>query len=142
VLKSRLRGGILSKARRGELKTRLPTGFVNDHNDKVIIDPDKQIQQSIRLFFDIFQRTGAAFATVKAFATDDMKFPCRMHFGPDKGKVKWQRLISGRALSILNNPHFSGAYYYGRQRSRKNVDGSTTFFDLNRVLVSANYIEK
>jgi len=128
VLRSRLRGGILSKARRGELKTRLPTGFVYDHNDKVIIDPDKQIQQSIRLFFDIFQRTGAAFATVKAFATDDMKFPCRMHLGPDKGTVKWQRLTSGRALSILNNPRFSGAYYYGRQRSRKNVDGSTTFF--------------
>jgi len=130
VLRSRLRGGILSKARRGELKTRLPTGFVYDHNDKVIIDPDKQIQQSIRLFFDIFQRTGAAFATVKAFATDDMKFPCRMHFGLDKGKVKWQRLTSGRALSILNNPRFSGAYYYGRQRSRKNVDGSTTFFQV------------
>jgi len=132
VLRSRLRGGILSKARRGELKTRLPTGFVYDHNDKVIIDPDKQIQQSLRLFFDIFQRTGAAFATVKAFATEDMKFPCRMHFGPDKGKVKWQRLTSGRALSILNNPRFSGAYYYGRQRSRKNVDGSTTFFQVPR----------
>jgi DNA invertase Pin-like site-specific DNA recombinase len=132
VLRSRLRGGILSKARRGELKTRLPTGFVYDHNDKVIIDPDKQIQQSIRLFFDIFQRTGAAFATVKAFATDDMKFPCRMHLGPDKGKVKWQRLTSGRALSILNNPRFSGAYYYGRQRSRKNVDGSTTYFQVPR----------
>lgn len=132
VLRSRLRGGILSKARRGELKMRLPTGFVYDHNDKVIIDPDKQIQQSIRLFFDIFQRTGAAFATVKAFATDDMKFPCRIHLGPDKGKVKWQRLTSGRALSILNNPRFAGAYYYGRQRSRKNVDGSTTYFQVPR----------
>ena len=132
VLRSRLRGGILSKARRGELKTRLPTGFVYDHNDKVIIDPDKQIQQCLRLFFDIFQRTGAAFATVKAFATDDMKFPCRMHLGPDKGKVKWQRLTSGRALSILNNPRFAGAYYYGRQRSRLNVDGSTTYFQVPR----------
>jgi DNA invertase Pin-like site-specific DNA recombinase/DNA-binding XRE family transcriptional regulator len=132
VLRSRLRGGILSKARRGELKTRLPTGFVYDHNDKVIIDPDKQIQQCLRLFFDIFQRTGAAFATVKAFATDDMKFPCRMHLGPDKGKVKWQRLTSGRALSILNNPRFAGAYYYGRQRTRMNVDGSTTYFQVPR----------
>jgi DNA invertase Pin-like site-specific DNA recombinase len=132
VLRSRLRGGILSKARRGELKTRLPTGFVYDHNDKVIIDPDKQIQQSIRLFFDIFQRTGAAFATVKAFATDDVKFPCRLHLGPEKGKIKWQRLTSGRALSILNNPRFAGAYYYGRQRSRINVDGSTTYFQVPR----------
>ena len=132
VLRSRLRGGILSKARRGELKTRLPTGFVYDHNDKIIIDPDKQVQQSIRLFFDIFQRTGAAFATVKAFAKDDVKFPCRLHLGPDKGKIKWQRLTSGRALVILKNPRYAGAYYYGRQRSRKNVDGSTTYFQVPR----------
>ena len=54
VLRSRVRGGILSKARRREPKTRLPTGFVYDHNDKIIIDPDKQVQHSIRLFFDIF----------------------------------------------------------------------------------------
>ena len=132
VLRSRLRGGILSKARRGELKTRLPTGFVYDHNDKIIIDPDKQVEQSIRLFFDIFQRTGAAFATVKAFAKDDVKFPCRIHLGPDKGKIKWQRLTSGRALVILKNPRYAGAYYYGRQRSRKNVDGSTTYFQVPR----------
>jgi DNA invertase Pin-like site-specific DNA recombinase len=132
VLRSRLRGGILSKARRGELKTRLPTGFLYDHNNKIIIDPDKQVQQSIRLFFDIFQRTGAAFATVKAFAKDDVKFPCRIHLGPDKGKIKWQRLTSARALVILKNPRYAGAYYYGRQRSRKNVDGSTTYFQVPR----------
>ena len=132
VLRSRLRGGVLSKARRGELKTRLPTGFVYDHNDKIIIDPDIQVQQSIRLFFDVFQRTGAAFATVKAFAKDDVKFPCRIHSGPDKGKLKWQRLTSGRAQVILKNPRYAGAYYYGRQRSRKNVDGSTTHFQVPR----------
>jgi DNA invertase Pin-like site-specific DNA recombinase len=132
VLRSRLRGGILSKARRGELKTRLPTGFVYDHNDKIIIDPDKQVQQSIRLFFDVFQRTGAAFSTVKAFAKDDVKFPCLIHSGPDKGKLKWQRLTSGRAQVILKNPRYTGAYYYGRQRSRKNVDGSTTHFQVPR----------
>ena len=132
ILKSRLRGGALSKARRGEFKTRLPTGFVYDHNDKIIIDPDRQVQQSFRLFFDIFQRTGAAFATVKAFAKDDVKFPCRSHFGPDKGDLKWQRLTSGRALSISKNPRYAGAYYYGRQRSRKNVDGSTTYYKVPR----------
>jgi len=132
VLRSRLRGGALSKARRGEFKTRLPTGYLYDHNDKVIMDPDKQVQQCFHLFFDIFKRTGAAFATVKAFAKDDMKFPCRSHFGPDKGELKWQRLTSSRALLILKNPRYAGAYYYGQQRSRKNIDGSTTYFTVPR----------
>ena len=128
VLKSRLRGGALSKARRGEFKTRLPTGFVYDHNDKVILDPDKQVQQTFRLLFDIFQRTGSAFATVKAFGKDEVKFPCRSHCGPNKGGLEWQRLTYSRVLLILKNPRYAGAYYYGRQRSRKNVDGSTTYF--------------
>lgn len=128
VLRSRLRGGILSKAGRGDFKTRLATGFLHDHNDKIIIDPDQQVQQSIRLLFDIFQRTGAAFATVKAFAKDDVKFPCRIYSGLDKGELKWQRLTSGRAQSILKNPRYAGAYYYGRRRSRKKVDGSTAYF--------------
>jgi len=57
-VRSRLRGGALNKARRGNSRRGLPTGFVYDHNDKIILDPDQQVQQSFRLFFDIFERTG------------------------------------------------------------------------------------
>ena len=130
VLRSRLRGGILSKARRGEYKTRLPTGLVYDHNGKVILDPDKQVQQSFRLFFDIFQRSGSAFSTVKAFGKDNVKFPFRSYGGSNKADLQWLRLTYSRALTILKNPRYAGTYYYGRQRSRKNVDGSTTFFQV------------
>src|ERR1700760_4511515 len=38
VLKARLRGGILSRARRGELKQMVPVGFVHDAHDRVILD--------------------------------------------------------------------------------------------------------
>src|ERR1700689_2023966 len=51
VLKARLRGGILSRARRGELKQMVPIGFVHDAQDRVILDPDAQVQASVRLFF-------------------------------------------------------------------------------------------
>src|ERR1019366_5909828 len=40
VLKARLRGGILSRARRGELKQMVPVGFVYDARDCVVLDPD------------------------------------------------------------------------------------------------------
>jgi DNA invertase Pin-like site-specific DNA recombinase len=49
VLRARLRGGVLNKARRGELKLPLPVGFVYE-DDKVILDPNSQIQESIRFF--------------------------------------------------------------------------------------------
>ncbi len=47
VLRARLRGGILSQARRGAFKGPLPVGFVYDDEDKVRIDPDKRVRDTI-----------------------------------------------------------------------------------------------
>ena len=41
-----MRGGILSKARRGELITPLPIGLAYDAAGHVILDPDTAIQQA------------------------------------------------------------------------------------------------
>src|SRR5580698_11338887 len=46
VMKARLHGGILSKALRGELQVPLPTGLVYDTQQRVQLDPDKQVQES------------------------------------------------------------------------------------------------
>src|SRR5438128_10206497 len=43
-LRARLRGGILSKARRGELRLPLPVGLVDDPAGKVTLDPDQGVQ--------------------------------------------------------------------------------------------------
>ena len=74
VLKARLRGGILSKAQRGELKMPLPVGLVYDPAQRVVLDPDKQLQNTLRHFFETFRRTGAAWATMQAFAKEELKF--------------------------------------------------------------------
>ena len=44
IMRARLRGGVLSRARRGELKTPLPVGFVYGPDDRVLMDPDQQVQ--------------------------------------------------------------------------------------------------
>src|ERR1700682_3925408 len=67
VLRARLQGGILNKARRGELQCPLPVGFAYDAEDRVVLDPDKQVQQTIRFFFETFHRTGSACGVVKTF---------------------------------------------------------------------------
>src|SRR5438874_4130300 len=43
VLRARLRGGLLNKARRGELRCRLPIGLLYDAAGHVMLDPDKQV---------------------------------------------------------------------------------------------------
>ncbi len=119
ILKARLRGGVLNKARRGELELPLPLGFCYDAQNKVVLDPDKQVQQSLRVFFNSFRRTGSATATVRAFRDQGLKFPRRARSGPAKGEILWGELEHSRALWLLHNPRYAGAFVFGRTRQRK-----------------------
>ena len=56
VLRARLQGGLMNKARRGELKQALPVGLIYDARDRVVLDPDQQVQGSLRTFFRLFTR--------------------------------------------------------------------------------------
>jgi DNA invertase Pin-like site-specific DNA recombinase len=123
LLGARLRGGILNKARRGELHCRLPVGFVYDAGGRVVFDPDKQVQETVRLFFQTFARTGAVRATIKYFREQGLLFPTRLVAGAKKGELAWGPLCLGRASSALHNPWYAGAYAYGRGRWRKQPDG-------------------
>lgn len=125
VLRARLRGGILNKARRGELRCPLPVGFVHYTGARVVLDPDKQVQDSVRLLFQTFARTGAASATVKYFRQQGLLFPTRVAAGARKGELSWVPLSVSRAANALHNPWYAGAYAYGRGRWRKQADGRT-----------------
>ena len=118
VLRARLIGGILNKARRGELQCRVPIGLVYDAAGRVVLDPDQQVQHTIRVFFDTFRRTGSATATVKSFRDHGLSFPRRMWHGTHKGEVIWGPLDHPRTLWVLHNPRYAGAFVYGRTRQR------------------------
>ncbi|GAH62212.1 unnamed protein product, partial [marine sediment metagenome] len=122
-LQSRMRGGMLSKARRGELKKPLPIGYVYDENDKIVMDPDLQVRNAINIFFKTFQRTGSAFATVREFRKQGLKLPTRFHKGFRKGELEWRPFVHSRALQILHNPMYAGIYCYGRKQTKKTVNG-------------------
>ena len=119
VLRARLMGGMLSKARRGELKMRLPIGLVYDPQDRVVLDPDQQVQQSLRRFFRTFLQVGTVHATVRAFAAENLRFPRRVHGGPHHGDVVWGALTQSLGNYLLHNPRYAGAYVYGRRTQRR-----------------------
>jgi DNA invertase Pin-like site-specific DNA recombinase len=121
VLRARLRGGILSKAQRGELKMPLPIGLVYDPAQRVVLDPDKQLQSTLRHFFETFRRTGAAWATVQAFAKEGLKFP--RHAQAGSGQLIWQPLHHSKALETLHNPRYAGAFCFGKSRTWKDPQG-------------------
>jgi DNA invertase Pin-like site-specific DNA recombinase len=132
VIRARLQGGILNKARRGELQCPLPVGFLYNASNQPVLDPDKQVQESIRFFFDTFRRTASACAVVKAFRQKGLLFPRRLKKGPNKGELVWAELPHSRALHILHNPRYAGAFVYGRSRTRNNPNGGTSYTKLPR----------
>ncbi len=119
VLRARLRGGILNKARRGALKLPLPIGFEYREDGQVIRDPDQQVQQSVQLLFETFHRLGSATGTVKMFREQGLTFPHLVHSGPHRGELLWQPLQHSTALHLLHNPRYAGAFVFGRTRNTK-----------------------
>jgi DNA invertase Pin-like site-specific DNA recombinase len=130
ILRARLTGGVVSKAQRGELRMLLPVGLVYDEQERVILDPDQQVQQSLRVFFSTFERAGSARATVQEFRRQGLKFPNRGPAGT--GEVCWGTLTSRQALDTLHHPRYAGAFCYGRSRSWKDAEGKLHTHQLPR----------
>ena len=124
VLRARLLGGQLAKARRGELEVPLPVGLVYDAASKVVLDPDRSVQEAIAQFFETFRRSGSATATVRSFREQGWLFPRRVHSGPHKGELVWGPLLHHRALNILKNPRYAGAFAYGRTQAKRSLQRS------------------
>jgi hypothetical protein len=122
-IRARLRGGQLSKARRGELILPLPVGLVYDAAGHVILDPDTAIQGAVRHLFTTFEATGSATAVVKAFHSAALPFPWRHLKGPRKGEVDWKPLQHHTVLRVLHNPRYAGCFTYGRHSYHHNPSG-------------------
>ena len=127
-LQARMRGGMINKARRGELEMRPPVGLVYRDDGVLILDPDAEVQAAMRLVFETFGRTGSAMQTAKLFHEQGLRFPRRIRHGLNKGELHWVRAAHARILQVLHNPRYAGAFVYGRVRTRRLPDGkhSTT----------------
>jgi DNA invertase Pin-like site-specific DNA recombinase len=115
-IKARLRGGQLSKARRGELVMPLPVGLAYDAARHVVLDPDAAVRGAVARLFATFEATGSATAVVKAFNSAGLTFPWRHLKGPRKGETDWQPLGHHTVLRVLHNPRYAGCFTYGRHR--------------------------
>lgn len=117
-LRARLVGGQREKARQGRLRMKLATGLARDPADAIVLDPDEAVQQALRLVFAVFATSRSARAVVQHFAAHGLRIPTRRWGGAHDGALTWSPLHYGRALAILHNPTYAGAYVYGRSQPR------------------------
>jgi DNA invertase Pin-like site-specific DNA recombinase len=115
-LRNRLLGGKLARAEQGELRMRPPAGLVFDAARRLVLDPDEQVQQAVRLLFDVFEQTGSALSVVKHFGKHRLLFPDRL-WSKSHDELLWKPLRHGRVLDVLHNPRYAGVYVYGRTQT-------------------------
>ncbi len=106
-------------ARRGQLHVPLPVGLVYDQDGNTVIDPDEEVAAAISDVFAAFTAAGSAYAVAGAFT--GRRFPRRAYGGIWAGQLRWGTLTHARAVQILHNPAYAGAYVFGRRRSRQAV---------------------
>src|SRR5262249_14888267 len=102
---------------RGELEMPPPVGLVYNATGAVVLDPDQQIQATVRMVFDTFRQVRSASAVVRRFQRENLTFPRHIRRGIGKGDVLWGKLNHSRVIQILHNPRYAGAFVYGRHRA-------------------------
>jgi len=123
IIRARLHGGKLNKAEKGELRFPLPVGLVFD-GDKIVLDPDQEVQGAVRAVFELFEQESTAYAVVRRFHQLGLLFPRRSYGGTWNGKLIWGQLTHSRVIGVLANPSYAGTYVFGRYQSCKQIDAT------------------
>ena len=120
---ARMRGGALNKVKRGELKVPLPIGYIYDEAGGVIKDPNLEVQNSVRLFFEAFRICGSAHRMMSYYRKNGYKIPKNPDSGFANREIRWENLSSSRAVDMLHNPAYAGIYAYGQNQQIYTVNG-------------------
>jgi DNA invertase Pin-like site-specific DNA recombinase len=113
-IKMRLHAGAWHKAERGELSQPLPAGLLRTTTQEVILNPDEEVQDRIRLVFQKFRELRSAYAVLRYLQKESLSLPSRPLRGPAPHEVIWQTARYSTVLAVLKNPAYAGVYVYGR----------------------------
>lgn len=114
ILKQRMLQGALQKARRGELVSKVPIGYIRNGAGEVQLEPDEQARSVVRMVFEQFERLGSASGLLRWLVRHRIKLPVRQDTGLEKGELAWRRPSFGTIRNVLTHPMYAGAYVYGR----------------------------
>lgn len=115
ILQARMRAGLLNKARRGALELRLPVGYRRLHDGTVVLDPDEQVQWTLRTLFERFAHLKNARAVQRAFQAEGLLMPRYLQDGVDYGQLVWVKPTYQMLTQVLTNPVYAGMFVYGRR---------------------------
>ena len=123
ILRARMLDAARAKARRGELRISVPIGYIWHRDFGLDLDPDRRIQEAIRLIFSRFRELGSARQVLLSMTKGQVPFP-RPSDGKKLVAFEWLPIRYRNVISVLKNPFYAGAYAYGKSEQRTAiVDG-------------------
>jgi DNA invertase Pin-like site-specific DNA recombinase len=125
-IRARLQGGRWNKARKGELACPLPVGYVREPDGRVTLDPDQQVQTTVRTIFEQFRLLGSASAVLRYFREHQLPMPRSVLGASGPTHVIWKTPTYEAIYLIVTNPIYAGAYAYGRRKPVPGQNTSTT----------------
>ncbi|MDX8448625.1 recombinase family protein [Mesorhizobium captivum] len=105
------------KARRGELFLTVAVGFLKVRHDRIEKDPDRRIQEAIKLVFAKFAELQTVRQVHLWMRQERLPLPA-IGYGPDGRTVTWKLPVYNTLHHMLTNPIYAGAYAFGRTGSR------------------------
>jgi DNA invertase Pin-like site-specific DNA recombinase len=115
IIRARMRGGLLNKARRGALAQRLPVGYRRLPDGSVVQDPDEQVRITLQTLFEQFGLLQTARSVQRYFFAHELRIPRLEQTGLQAGKVIWVRPTYQMIHHVLTNPAYAGLFVYGRR---------------------------
>lgn len=117
ILRARMRGNLLNKARRGELALRLPVGYRRLHDGTVILEPDEQARQTLSILFEQFTLLKSGRAVQRYFQQHQLQMPRLVQTGVDYGRLIWVSPTYQMIQQVLTSPVYAGVFVYGRRKN-------------------------
>ena len=98
----RLNGARRSKARRGQLRVRPPTGYVWTEQG-LGLDPDEAVQRAVRMIFERYAIESSVFALARWSTESGLCFPTRRWYGDGTTEVEWKILSCSRLYEMARS---------------------------------------
>jgi DNA invertase Pin-like site-specific DNA recombinase len=115
VLQLRMAAGRQRQIERGTYRQTLPTGLVRLADGSVVKEPDQQVQRTLDLVFERFERLGSCQKVLRSLRDDGILLPRRQTGGLHAGQLLWRKPSQAALIDILHNPAYAGAFVYGRR---------------------------